>query len=255
MLGIYRAIHTLPEPYREVFLLRATAELRFSEIGAIFGKSETGRGSATTAPAKNSVKGCLTMNCDVIRDLLPSYADGICSPASQTLVQEHLAQCPACQKALEQMRQPRRVPATPRPKIPCACSAAARSSRCCWPLYSPQPWWSQPTRLFSMWTRCTVCSSPSSGARVENATDWTPVQFETGEFLVLDSPFYDKAVTNDANSACAAQIRVLDADGNLVVETPAIAPGTSAQLSMLERDTPYRVEVLADLGSVILTFH
>lgn len=34
------------------------------------------------------------MNCDVIRDLLPSYADGICSPASQTLVQEHLAQCP-----------------------------------------------------------------------------------------------------------------------------------------------------------------
>ena len=40
MLGIYRAIHTLPEPYREVFLLRATAELRFSEIGAIFGKSE-----------------------------------------------------------------------------------------------------------------------------------------------------------------------------------------------------------------------
>ena len=96
---------------------------------------------------------------------------------------------------------------------------------------------------------------PIQWGRVENATDWTPVQFETGEFLVLDSGFYDKAVTNDANSACAAQIRVLDADGNLVAETPAIAPGTSAQLSMLERDTPYRVEVLADLGSVILTFH
>ena len=40
MLRIYRAIHALSEPYREVFLLRATAELRFSEIGAIFGKSE-----------------------------------------------------------------------------------------------------------------------------------------------------------------------------------------------------------------------
>ena len=96
---------------------------------------------------------------------------------------------------------------------------------------------------------------PIQWGRVENATGWTPVQFETGEFLVLDSGFHDKAVTNQADSACAAQIRVLDADGNLVAETPAIAPGTSAQLSMLERDTPYRVEVLAGPGSVILTFY
>lgn len=195
------------------------------------------------------------MNCDVIRDLLPSYADGICSPASQTLVQEHLAQCPACQKALEQMRQPQRVPATPRAKNPLRL---LRRRQIIALLLAIVLTAAVVVTAYQVVLNVDAVHSlffPIQWGRVENATDWTPVQFETGEFLVLDSPFYDKAVTNHANSACAAQIRVLDADGNLVAETPLIAPGTSAQLSMLERDTPYRVEVLADPGSVILTFH
>ncbi len=39
-VALYRKIHTLPEPYREVFLLRASTELSFREIGEIFGNSE-----------------------------------------------------------------------------------------------------------------------------------------------------------------------------------------------------------------------
>ncbi len=34
------SIHQLPEPYKEVFMLRFYAELPFREIGSIFGKSE-----------------------------------------------------------------------------------------------------------------------------------------------------------------------------------------------------------------------
>ena len=37
---IYRALHRLPEPYREVALLRLTGGLAFREIGEIMGKSE-----------------------------------------------------------------------------------------------------------------------------------------------------------------------------------------------------------------------
>ena len=39
-MGLYRAIHSLPEPSREVVHLRAFADLSFKEIGDIFGKSE-----------------------------------------------------------------------------------------------------------------------------------------------------------------------------------------------------------------------
>ena len=36
---IHRILHTLDEPYKEIFTLRVFAELKFDEIGALFGKS------------------------------------------------------------------------------------------------------------------------------------------------------------------------------------------------------------------------
>ncbi len=38
---IHRILHTLEEPYKEVFQLRVFGELSFNEIGSIFGKTET----------------------------------------------------------------------------------------------------------------------------------------------------------------------------------------------------------------------
>lgn len=40
-LALYKALHGLPEPYREVFWLRVYGELSFAEIGALHGKTET----------------------------------------------------------------------------------------------------------------------------------------------------------------------------------------------------------------------
>ena len=37
---IYRAVHRLEEPYREIILLRLNTDMTFSDIGEIFGKSE-----------------------------------------------------------------------------------------------------------------------------------------------------------------------------------------------------------------------
>ena len=38
----------------------------------------------------------MKMECDVIQDLLPLYEEGLCSEASRTLVEAHLAECPRC---------------------------------------------------------------------------------------------------------------------------------------------------------------
>ena len=40
-LRIHRVLHTLDEPYKEVFGLRVFGELSFAQIGALFGKTET----------------------------------------------------------------------------------------------------------------------------------------------------------------------------------------------------------------------
>lgn len=45
----------------------------------------------------------MKINCNIIRDLLPLYADRICSDESKALVDEHLAECRNCSALLNQM--------------------------------------------------------------------------------------------------------------------------------------------------------
>lgn len=46
------------------------------------------------------------MHCDTIRDLLPLYADGLTSQASNLLIEEHIQVCEECKAMLEQMCAP-----------------------------------------------------------------------------------------------------------------------------------------------------
>ena len=47
----------------------------------------------------------MKIDCEVIRDLLPLYADDACSQESRKMVDEHLAECSACSRQLEQIRK------------------------------------------------------------------------------------------------------------------------------------------------------
>lgn len=51
------------------------------------------------------------VTCDVIRDLLPLYHDGVCSGDSGELVEEHLRSCVSCREELRAMEE------TPAPEI------------------------------------------------------------------------------------------------------------------------------------------
>lgn len=45
----------------------------------------------------------MKVSCEVIRDLLPLYQDGVCSGDSKALIEEHLANCAECQAELQAM--------------------------------------------------------------------------------------------------------------------------------------------------------
>lgn len=60
----------------------------------------------------------MKLECDVIRDLLPLYAEKLASPASSALVEQHLAACPACRAELERMEKPVSVQPEPQPDAP-----------------------------------------------------------------------------------------------------------------------------------------
>ena len=50
------------------------------------------------------------MKCDIIRDLLPLYCDGLCSEASKQEIEAHVAQCEECRACLAEMKEEAPVP-------------------------------------------------------------------------------------------------------------------------------------------------
>ena len=43
--------------------------------------------------------------CEIIKDLLPLYQDGVCSKKSKAVVEEHLAECDNCKAELDAMNE------------------------------------------------------------------------------------------------------------------------------------------------------
>lgn len=45
----------------------------------------------------------MKISCEVIKDLLPLYHDGVCSDDSKALIEAHLAACASCQAEFQAM--------------------------------------------------------------------------------------------------------------------------------------------------------
>ena len=45
----------------------------------------------------------MKISCDIIKDLLPLYHDGVCSNESRLIIEEHLAGCDSCRAELSAM--------------------------------------------------------------------------------------------------------------------------------------------------------
>ena len=50
------------------------------------------------------------LSCEIVRDLLPSYLDGIASGETRAAVERHMAECPDCRETLRRMREPEETP-------------------------------------------------------------------------------------------------------------------------------------------------
>lgn len=52
----------------------------------------------------------MKISCDIIRDLLPLYAENMTSTATSEMVEEHLAECQGCKGYLDALRRPTQIP-------------------------------------------------------------------------------------------------------------------------------------------------
>ena len=52
----------------------------------------------------------MDISCDVIRDILPLYAEDLASPATRELVESHLSGCEGCSQELERLKEAQKIP-------------------------------------------------------------------------------------------------------------------------------------------------
>ena len=45
------------------------------------------------------------LSCDVIRDLIPTYVDEICSADTKIIVEQHLQECRDCKNLVEMIKE------------------------------------------------------------------------------------------------------------------------------------------------------
>ena len=86
----------------------------------------------------------------------------------------------------------------------------------------------------------------------KEADEWDIIKFNDQDSVEFDSVFWKKEIINDANSAGNVFMRVKDAQGGIVIDEFQIAPGSSKNLSGLNKDKHYYFEIKATKGQFII---
>ena len=210
--------------------------------------------------------------CSLIKDILPLYIDGAVSQETAQLVETHLDECDTCRKEYETLREPLSLPCSPDLREEEGQLLKAMKQKLLWKRIAI-------TVVSVMLTLAVVISgflvyqevgvvhdffdplriamnpviTPGQWQTVAIPTDAEGIHFE--DTLNFDSIFYDRKVVCDASNQNQVLLRVLDSEGNVVVEEFALQPGEEASLAELHRYTQYRVEMKAEEGTVLLNFH
>lgn len=202
----------------------------------------------------------MRVTCSVIKDLMPSYIDEICSDDSKKLVESHIQECDKCRRHLAYMKNPVECPEMVdngegkepfkkikrKNRIQLALAVIITSCVIGGGMFAIQEVGSLHDYFY-----------PSSFATIENKEnqmEWQRVQVSEDGYLNFSSIFYEKEVVNDANSSGSVVIRILDQNNNIVLEETTIEPGTSIKLDKLEDNQNYIVEAKCKEGRFFLNF-
>lgn len=118
----------------------------------------------------------MKLSCEIVRDLLPLYQDGVCSHESKTAIAEHLSDCPSCTDALEDIRlELKAAPAAPQDDISAQKAIGALGRRWRRSKMLTALFWAavaMSLTVLSFWayhTLCEVDNTPAAASQVEVA--------------------------------------------------------------------------------------
>lgn len=196
------------------------------------------------------------MNCNIIKDLLPSFIDGICSQDSCKVVEEHLQQCEECRKYKEIIEQSTNAIQILPNEVTVAKAPFKKINK---------KRRIQIVLSILLTFMLTVIGSfvvqevgvvneiffPRSSAIIEitdNQEEWDKLYFDDQDYLTFTNIFWNKEIVNDANNEGDVWLRIKDENDNIVVDEFRISPGKSMKLDTLKNTKSYSFEIKANKG-------
>lgn len=215
--------------------------------------------------------------CHIMKDLLPLYVDEVLSKESTEDVQCHLDECESCREAYRLLTKELILPTSR--EIQEADSRMLRSFKSKWNLKkiiisaaSTAVTLALVLLLFVLGREFLFDASNGilaptimrAYSRIEMEDGWTRLAFKEDDrwfrkaakddmtYLEFGS-LYEKEIVNSGNNLAAVELRILNAEGNIVVEPFTVEAGRGVLLPQLEKNTPYIVEIRGD-GFFEITF-
>lgn len=206
------------------------------------------------------------MSCNIIQDILPLYIDDVVSDDTKKMVEDHIKHCPNCKKELETLKK--EVILVTNEKI------QADDKKL---LQNLQKKLKHQKIIISFFTVIAVLSLLFIGTMVvenvgflydffypkiqteikiepDEKNEWKQLQFDTGDYLIFDSLFFEKRVIHADIDERTILIRVKDTNGNIIIKTHKLDSAQSISLKKQKRNQPYIVEIKGKKGEYFFNF-
>lgn len=205
------------------------------------------------------------ISCSIVKDLLPLYIEGILSEETAQAVELHLQTCENCKKDFEIMRQDFVFPSAPKIqeenekilkelkrqlKIKRMLTAVVAVFVTVAVVISGYLVYTNVGTVYNFFTEDNTVILRD----IHTGDTWEPLYIEGDEYLNYDRLNCKKKMVVHIDSESAVTFRIIDTEGNIVINEQTIEPGESASLEELKRNTDYKVEIKADGDFVMIRF-
>lgn len=205
------------------------------------------------------------ISCSIAKDLLPLYIEGILSEETAQVVEMHLQTCESCKKDFEIMRQDFVFPSAPKIqeenekilkelkrqlKIKRILTGVVAVFVTIAVIISGYMVYTNVGAVYDFFTEDNMVVLRD----IHTGNTWEPVEVDGEEYLNYDRLICKKKMVVHIDSASAVTFRIIDTEGNIVINEQTIEPGESASLEELKRNTDYNVEIKADGDFVMIRF-
>lgn len=196
------------------------------------------------------------INCNIIRDVLPLYADGVVSDETKEMIDNHIKTCAACRAELTAMKKDFTIPDSEKVQMAQANSLKKIKKK-------------QKIRVISavivtallmviLWMIVTNVGSVNQRFYENSSYMVTMVDNDSGWIEAADfssnALFFKGKIANHANSAGSVHLRIRNTAGNVIIDECIIKAGTAIDAD-LKRSEEYIIEIKGDAGQYIITVY